>query len=57
MLENALSGITVLDFGQLIAGPVCGMWLADMGAMVIKVEPLGGELARSLGPPWQTAKA
>jgi crotonobetainyl-CoA:carnitine CoA-transferase CaiB-like acyl-CoA transferase len=57
MLENALSGLTVLDFGQLIAGPVCGMWLADMGATVVKVEPPGGELARSLGPPWQNGES
>ncbi|GGF51547.1 CoA transferase [Aliidongia dinghuensis] len=52
MLSKALSGLTVLDFGQLIAGPVAAMWLADMGATVIKVEPPGGELARRLGPPW-----
>lgn len=50
-LANSLSGITVLDFGQLIAGPVCGMYLADMGATVIKVEAPGGELGRKLGPP------
>ncbi|MBR0869652.1 CoA transferase [Bradyrhizobium tropiciagri] len=53
MLTDALSGLTVLDFGQLIAGPVAAMWLADLGATVIKVEPPGGELARRLGPPWQ----
>ncbi|WP_426954320.1 CaiB/BaiF CoA transferase family protein [Muricoccus radiodurans] len=52
MLEEALEGVVVLDFGQLIAGPVCGMWLADMGATVIKVEPPEGELGRQLGPPW-----
>ena len=52
LLDSVLSDIVVLDFGQLIAGPVCGMWLADMGATVIKMEPPGGELARALGPPW-----
>lgn len=51
MLEESLKGIVVLDFGQLIAAPVCGMWLGDLGATVIKVEPIGGELARHLGPP------
>lgn len=57
MLERALSGLTVLDFGQLIAGPVCGMWLADMGATVVKIEPPSGELARKLGPPWQNGES
>lgn len=51
MLSKVLEGVVVLDFGQLIAGPVCGTWLADMGATVVKVEPPGGELARHLGPP------
>ena len=52
MIADVLRGIVVLDFGQLIAGPVCGMWLADMGATVVKMEPPGGELGRRLGPPW-----
>ncbi|MCF8482004.1 MAG: CoA transferase [Rhodospirillum sp.] len=51
MLSRTLEGTIVLDFGQLIAAPVCGLWLADLGATVIKVEPPGGELARHLGPP------
>lgn len=57
MLAQSLAGLTVLDFGQLIAGPVCGMWLADMGATVIKIEPPDGELARRLGPPWQNGES
>lgn len=51
MLSRSLDGLIVLDFGQLIAAPVCGMWLADLGATVIKIEPPQGELARHLGPP------
>ena len=51
VISDTLKGIVVLDFGQLVAAPVCGMWLADLGATVIKVEPPQGELARHLGPP------
>ena len=37
-MEQALSDVTVLDLGQVIAMPFCTMLLADMGARVIKVE-------------------
>lgn len=37
-MDNALSDITVIDLGQVIAMPFCTMLLADMGARVIKVE-------------------
>ncbi|KPF64423.1 CoA-transferase [alpha proteobacterium AAP81b] len=36
-----LAGITVVEMGQLIAGPFCGQLLGDMGAEVIKIEPPG----------------
>lgn len=42
----ALSGITVLDLGQAYMGPYCGLLLQRLGAHVIKVEPLTGELYR-----------
>ncbi|MGH7861023.1 MAG: CaiB/BaiF CoA transferase family protein, partial [Candidatus Dormibacteraceae bacterium] len=45
-----LSGITVIDCGQVIAGPSIGMLLGDFGAEVIKVEnPKGGDQIRNFG--------
>jgi len=52
MLGTAFSGVRVLDFSQIGAGPLCGMLMGDMGADVIKVEALSGDLGRRLGPPW-----
>ncbi|MEC9277778.1 MAG: CoA transferase, partial [Chloroflexota bacterium] len=45
-MPGALDGIKVLEFTQIIAAPFGGMLLSDMGASVIKIEPLGGE-------PWR----
>ena len=47
-MPGPLDGIKILEFTQIIAGPFGGMLLADMGADVIKVEPLEGE-------PWRLA--
>jgi len=43
---HALSGIRVLDISQMWAAPTTAMYLADHGADVIKVEPLGGDEGR-----------
>jgi crotonobetainyl-CoA:carnitine CoA-transferase CaiB-like acyl-CoA transferase len=45
-----LSGVKVIEFCQVAAGPFCGMLLADMGAEVIKVEPLEGDMLRQWPP-------
>lgn len=50
MSEGPLNGTLVVEFGNLIAAPYAAMLLADLGARVIKVEPLSGDLARGFGP-------
>ena len=44
-----LEGIRVLDLGISTAGPYASRFLADLGAEVLKIEPIEGENARSLG--------
>ncbi len=48
-----LEGIRVLDLSRILAGPLCTMWMADLGAEVIKVERPGvGDETRRWGPPF-----
>src|SRR5262249_38921497 len=46
----ALHDVTVVDFSQGLSGPFCSLLLGDLGARVIKVEPLEGDWARQLEP-------
>ena len=49
-MTGALTGLCVIDSTQHLAGPSCAMFLADMGAEVIKIEPVGrGDTTRMLG--------
>ena len=43
-----LQGIRVVEFTHMVMGPTCGMILADLGAEVIKVEPIAGDNTRKL---------
>lgn len=47
-----LAGLKVLELARVLAGPWCGMTLADLGADVIKVEPPAGDDTRGYGPPF-----
>jgi len=50
--RGPLAGVKVLELSQIMAGPTCGMMLADMGADVIKVEKLpGGDDSRAYQEP------
>ena len=46
--ELPLAGTRVVEFTHMVMGPTCGMILADLGAEVIKVEPIGGDNTRKL---------
>jgi len=43
-----LYGVRVVEFTHMVMGPTCGMALGDLGAEVIKVEPLTGDSTRRL---------
>ncbi len=49
-MTTALSDLRVLELAGHVAGPFCGKLFASFGADVIKIEPPGGDVARSLGP-------
>jgi crotonobetainyl-CoA:carnitine CoA-transferase CaiB-like acyl-CoA transferase len=46
--HQPLAGLKVVEFTHMVMGPTCGMVLADLGAEVIKVEPIDGDRTRTL---------
>lgn len=50
MKRRALEGIRVVDLSHVLAAPTCTLFLADLGAEVIHVEPPHGDDAREFGP-------
>ncbi len=48
-MTGPLNGVVVLDLGQYLAGPYAPMLLSDLGAEVIKVEPVRGDSMRHVG--------
>lgn len=54
-MRRPLTGVLVADFSRVLAGPLATMYLADLGATVVKVERPGrGDDTRAWGPPWTT---
>ena len=45
-----LDGVRVVEYAQYVAGPLCGVLLADLGAEVVKVEPPTGDGYRHVLP-------
>ena len=49
-MSAPLAGIRVIEVGHMLAGPYCGLMLADMGAEVIKIETPQGDIGRTVSP-------
>lgn len=54
---GALRGLKIIDLSRVLGGPYCSQALADHGAEVIKLEPLGGDETRAWGPPFEGGMA
>ncbi|MGE0723328.1 MAG: CaiB/BaiF CoA transferase family protein [Alphaproteobacteria bacterium] len=49
-MKAPFDGLTVVELGSFVSAPYCAKLMADLGARVIKVEPLAGDEARAYGP-------
>ncbi|HMN81568.1 MAG TPA: CoA transferase, partial [Burkholderiaceae bacterium] len=49
-MSGPLAGIRIIEVGHMLAGPYCGLLLADLGAEVIKIEPPDGDIGRRVSP-------
>lgn len=49
-MNRPLEGIRIVEIGHMLAGPYCGLLLADLGADVIKIEPPDGDIGRRISP-------
>ena len=56
-MTGPLEGVKIIDLTSMISGPMGAMILADQGAEVIKVEPLGGEQLRHMAAPYKGVNA
>ena len=50
MFPRVLAGVTILDLSQYLPGPMATLFLSDMGARVIKIEPPMGDPMQEAGP-------
>jgi len=50
--KTPLEGIRIIDFTQAMAGPIATMLLGDLGAEIIKIEPINGDQTRKWAPPY-----